>query len=123
MDLHTYYRKNKDEINSSIMEIASDLAAARLMNEHQVPFENFVEPDDPDDPDGGTHYKEEYQDEYNKYYDDEYDRITRLMRFDIGEEDGVRKDDTPDAPLASLVSRANAWRREARVRIICGMKE
>lgn len=118
MDLHTYYSKNKDEINSSIMEIARDLAVARLTNEHHVPFEELVESDDPNAPDSGTHYKEEYQDEYNKYYDDEYDRITRLMRFDIGEEDGVRKDDTPDDPLASLVSRANAWRRETRAGII-----
>ena len=30
MDLHQYYKENKDKINSSIMEIASDLAVARL---------------------------------------------------------------------------------------------
>ena len=30
-----------------------------------APFETFVEADDPDDPDGGTHYKEEYQKEYD----------------------------------------------------------
>ena len=29
MNLHQYYKENKDEINSSIMEIASDLAIAR----------------------------------------------------------------------------------------------
>lgn len=28
MNLHQYYKENKDEINSSIMEIASDLAIA-----------------------------------------------------------------------------------------------
>ena len=32
MDFHHYYKENKDRINSSIMEIACDLAAARLMN-------------------------------------------------------------------------------------------
>ena len=35
-------------------------------------LETFVEADDPDDPDGGTHYKEEYQKEYDTYYDKEY---------------------------------------------------
>lgn len=37
------------------MEIAGELAAARLMNEHDMTFESFVEPDDPDDPESGTH--------------------------------------------------------------------
>lgn len=118
MDLHKYYKENKDEINSSIMEIATDLAAARLMNEHQAPFENFVEPDDPDDPDGGTHYKEEFQVEFNRYCDEEYERVARMMRYDIGEEDGVRKVDAPNDPLATLVSRANAWQWETRAGII-----
>ena len=42
------------------MEIACDLAVGRLLSMHDTPFETFVEADDPDDPDGGTHYKEEY---------------------------------------------------------------
>ena len=50
INLHRYYKDNKDDINSSIMELACDLAAARLMNEHGQPFESFVEADDPDDP-------------------------------------------------------------------------
>lgn len=45
-NLHRYYKDNKDDINSSIMELACDLAAARLMNEHGQPFEAFVEADD-----------------------------------------------------------------------------
>lgn len=73
MDLNHYYAKNKDEINSSIMEIASDLAVGRMVDKYKQPFEVFVEPDDPDDPDGGTHYKEEFQDEYNQFYDEEYE--------------------------------------------------
>ena len=44
-NLHRYYKNRKDDINSSIMELACDLAAARLMNEHGQPFEAFVEPD------------------------------------------------------------------------------
>ena len=115
MDFHHYYKENKDRINSSIMEIACDLAAARLMNAHQVPFEAFVEPDDPD---GDTHYKEEFQDEYHKFYDEEYERVASLMRFDIGAEDGVRKEENTDESIASLVSRANAWQEEARERIV-----
>jgi len=39
MDLHQYYKENKDEINSSIMEIASDLAVARLVDKHKQPFD------------------------------------------------------------------------------------
>ena len=89
MDLHQYYKKNKDEIKSSIMEIASDLAVARLVDKHQMPFDSFVEPEDPDDPDSGTRYKEGYQDEYNRFYDEEYNRLARLMKFDITSPDGI----------------------------------
>ncbi len=89
MDLHQYYRENKDEINSSIMEIASDLAVARLVDKHQMPFDSFVEPEDPDDPDSGTCYKEEYQDEYNRFYDEEYNRLAQLMKFDITSPDAL----------------------------------
>ncbi len=117
MDLHHYYKENKDRINSSIMEVACDLATARLMNVHQAPFEAFVEPDDSDDPDSGTRYKEEFQDEFDKYYGEEYERVASLMQFDIGAEDGIRRDDADD-PIASLVSRANAWQEEACERIV-----
>lgn len=89
MDLHQYYKENKDEINSSIMEIASDLAVARLVDKHKLPFDAFVEPEDPDDPDSGTCYKEEYQDEYNRFYDEEYNRLAQLMKFDITSPDGI----------------------------------
>ena len=61
MNLNEYYRNHKDAINSSIMEIACDLAVGQLLNAHDAPFETFVEADDPDDPDSGTHYKEEFQ--------------------------------------------------------------
>ncbi|WP_242493258.1 hypothetical protein [Alistipes senegalensis] len=114
MNLNHYYAKNKDRINSSIMEIASDLAVGRMVDKYKQPFEAFVEPDDPDDPDGETHYKEEFQDEYNKFYDEEYERVASLMRFDIGPEDGIRRDGTDDP----IVSRANAWQKEARERIV-----
>ena len=91
-NLHRYYKDHKDDINSSIIELACDLAAARLMNEHGQPFEAFVEPDDPDDPEGGTHYKEKFQDEFDRYYDEQYDRIARLMKFDLNADDGVAHD-------------------------------
>lgn len=89
MDLNKYYKENKDDINTSIMEIASDLAVARLVDKYKQPFEAFVEPDDPHDPDSGTHYKEKFQDEYDRFYDEEYDRIAQLMKFDITAPDGV----------------------------------
>lgn len=92
MNLNHYYANNKDQINSSIMEIVSDLAVGRMVDKYKQPFEAFVEPDDPDDPDSGTHYKEEFQDEYNQFYDEEYERVASLMRFDIGENDGIRKE-------------------------------
>ena len=76
MNLHEYYRNHKDAINASIMDIACDLAVGRLLNAHGAPFETFVEADDPDDPDGGTHYKE-------------YARVAKLMKFDYCQEDGV----------------------------------
>ena len=71
------------------MDIACDLAVGRLLNAHGAPFETFVEADDPDDPDGGTHYKEEYQKEYDTYYDKEYARVAKLMKFDYCQVDGV----------------------------------
>ena len=89
MNLNEYYRNHKDAINSSIMEIACDLAVGRLLSAHDAPFETFVEADDPDDPDSGTHYKEEYQKEYDTYYDKEYARVAKLMKFDYCQEDGV----------------------------------
>ena len=89
MNLHEYYRNHKDAINASIMDIACDLAVGRLLNAHGAPFETFVEADDPDDPDGGTHYKEEYQKEYDTYYDKEYARVAKLMKFDYCQDDGV----------------------------------
>lgn len=110
-NLHRYYKDNKDDINSSIMELACDLAAARLMNEHGQPFESFVEPDDPDDPEGGTHYKEEFQDEFDRYDDEQYDRIARLMKFDFNADDGVahnnavgssEKTGTPDSDRLAI---------------------
>ena len=79
----------KDAINASIMDIACDLAVGRLLNAHDAPFETFVEADDPDDPDSGTHYKEEYQKEYDTYYDKEYARVAKLMKFDYCQDDGV----------------------------------
>ena len=118
MNLNHYYAENKDRINSSIMEIASDLAVGCMVDKYKQPFEAFVEPDDPDDPDSGTHYKEEFQDEYDKCYDEEDERVASLMRVDIGEEDGVRKEENTDELVASLVSRANAWHEEARERIV-----
>ena len=101
INLHRYYKDNKDDINSSIMELACDLAAARLMNEHGQPFESFVEADDPDDPEGGTHYKKEFQDEFDRYYDEQYDRIARLMRFDF------------NADYLSCIGRRQATGRQA----------
>ena len=77
MNLHEYYRNHKDAINASIMDIACDLAVGRLLNAHGAPFETFVEADDPDDPDGGTHYKEEYQKEY---FDQERKQLDQLLQ-------------------------------------------
>jgi len=89
MNLHEYYRNHKDAINASIMDIACDLAVGRLLNAHGAPFEAFVEADAPDDPVGGTHYKEVFQKEYDTYYDEEYARVATLMRFDYCQDDGV----------------------------------
>lgn len=87
MDLNKYYRENKDEIHSSLMEIAAELATARLKDAHNQPFEAFIEPENPDDPDDCTCFKEEYQDEYDRYYDEEYNRLALLMKFDYAEND------------------------------------
>nr|DAI00617.1 MAG TPA: hypothetical protein [Caudoviricetes sp.] len=93
MDLHKYYKEKKDDINSSIMEIASDLATARLKDAYNLPPEAFIEPEAPDDPDNDcTRFKDEYQDEFNRYYDEEYNRVAHLMKFDYAEDNGVAKE-------------------------------
>lgn len=74
------------------VEIAANLAEARLKDIHGLPFEALVEPDNPADPDGCTHYKEEYQDEFNRYYDEEYNRLASLMKFDYAEKDSIVKE-------------------------------
>ena len=91
MDLHKYYKEHKDNINSSIMEIAANLATARLKDSHNLLLESLVEPEDPDDSDSCTQFKEEYQDEFNRYYDEEYNRLANLMKFDYTEDDGIAK--------------------------------
>lgn len=91
MDLHKYYKEHKDNINSSIMEIAVNLATARLKDIHNLSFEALVEPEDPDDSDSCTQFKEEYQDEFNRYYDEEYNRLANLMKFDYAAKDGIAK--------------------------------
>lgn len=89
MNLNKYYKEHKDDINSSIMEIAADLATARLKDTHNLPFEAFVEPEEQDNPHDCTHFKDEYQDEFNRYYDEEYNRLARLMKFDFAAIDGI----------------------------------
>lgn len=90
MDLNHYYTQNKDKINSSIMEIAADLAKARLVERHRKPPEEFVEPENIEGSDNGCfHYKEEYQNEFNELYDEEYERVASLMKFDLGEKNGI----------------------------------
>ncbi len=89
MDLNKYYQEQKEYINSSIMEIASDLAVGNLIQEFKLPFEAFVEPEDPNNPDNGcTRYKEKYQDHFNRSYDIEYNRLAQLMKFDYNMENG-----------------------------------
>lgn len=76
MNLDKYYKENKDNIHSTIMEIASDLAKAQLIDKYQKPFGAFLQPEDPDNPDNRcTCYKEKYQDEFNLFYDNEYDQF------------------------------------------------
>lgn len=91
MDLHKYYKEKKDDINSSIMDIATELATARLRDRYDLPFEFFIEPEDPDNPDDCTRFKDEYQGEFNCYYDEEYNRVARLMKFNYAEDDGIEK--------------------------------
>lgn len=91
MDLHKYYEENKHEINSAIMEMADELAVACLINKYGQPFEAFVEPDEENNPESGTHYKDEYQDEFNRLYDESYARVANLMKFDVTEKNGIAK--------------------------------
>ena len=51
-------------------------------------------------------------------YGEEYECVAALMRFGIGEDDGIRKEGNADDTIVSLVFRANAWQKEARERIL-----
>lgn len=44
MNLNEYYRNHKDAINSSIMEIACDLAVGQLLNAHDAPSKHLSKP-------------------------------------------------------------------------------
>ena len=89
MDLNKYYQEHKDNINSLIMEIASDLAEGNLIQEFKLPFEALVEPEDSNNPDNECiRYKEKYQDHFNQFYDIEYNRLAKLMNFDYDMENG-----------------------------------
>lgn len=89
---------NKDDINSLIMEQASESAEARMMAMYKQPIEYFVEPDIEEgeniDEDTSTRYKAEFISLYNTFYDEEYDRISIEAGFDYCEEDGVRKSES-----------------------------
>ena len=89
MDLNKYFKEKKDEIHSTLVEFACDLAVVRLMKQYKKPFSELVEPEDPDDPEGGTSYKEEYQNEFDEYYDEEYARLADVIKFDYLNENGV----------------------------------
>ena len=102
-NLHQYYKDNKDAINASIMKLACDLAVGRLVNAHGQPFEAFVEPDNLDDPESGTHYKKEFHDVFNRYYDEEYARIAALMKFDFSSDDGVAHEAIDSKPTYATV--------------------
>lgn len=89
MNLDKYYKERKDYIHSTIMEIASDLAKAQLIDKYQKPFRSILQPEDPNHPDNGcTCFKEEYQDEFIELYDKEYARLAQLMKFDYNIESG-----------------------------------
>lgn len=89
---------NKDDINSLIMEQASESAEARMMAQYGQPIEYFVEPDinegESVDEDTSTRYKEEFLSLYSTLYDEEYDRIATEIGFDFCAEDGVRKSES-----------------------------
>lgn len=91
MDLHKYYKENKHEINSSIMEMAGELASACLVNKYNRSFDTFVEPDKEGDSESCTHCKDEYQDEFNRFYDKSYAKIANLMKFNVTERNGIAK--------------------------------
>lgn len=83
---------NRDEINSLIMEQASDCAVERMTKEYNLPFEAFIEPDieegETADENASTRYKAEYQEVYNQLYDQEYNRIAAEIGFDLCSADG-----------------------------------
>lgn len=110
MNLEQYYKENKEQIHSSIMEIASDLAVTRLINKYKQPLEAFQQPQDSDNPNNGcTCYKEEYQDVFNQFYDEEYDRLAKLMNFDHNTEDG-------QIPIILESKATQSWTAYATVR-------
>ena len=89
------------------MEIANKLAIAQLFNKYQKPFEAFLQPEDPNHPDSGcTRYKEEYQAVFNQFYDKEYERLTKLMKFDYSSEDGQMQEFTASSATEGITTYA-----------------
>ena len=88
-----------------------------------------IEPDDPDDPEGGTHYKKEFQDEFDRYYDEHDEILTggparspRMIAIDEADaaaERGVwRVEQTIDDPAGD-----HDWRIRAEVDLQASVDE
>lgn len=90
LDLNQYYRTKKDDIHSTIMEMACNLAAFRLTQEYDRPISFFTEID-PEGDGEATRYKPEFQRQFDALYDEEYNRTARAIKFDYSAEDGILK--------------------------------
>lgn len=73
--------------HSKLMELASDIAAQRLMAKYNLPFEHFVVETE-DDPDT-TEYLVEYHDEVDEFYQDEYERYAAIFGEGIDKDTGM----------------------------------
>lgn len=113
MELQNYIYLKKDFINSEIMELATELAAHRLMIENDKRFDELTEQDRADQTneqeqdDTSFHYKEKYQRQFDTYYDEAYNRIAGLMKFDTAQDSGIdnsKKEDVLCKEMAYAVN-------------------
>ncbi|NDV64007.1 hypothetical protein [Bacteroides sp. 224] len=71
--VYTYDQIEKDETNSQIMELASELAEKELVDKYHILPEDMCD---------GENYKEEFQDEFNSLYDKHHSQLSQLAKFE-----------------------------------------
>jgi hypothetical protein len=116
-----------DEINSSIIRLATELAEKALVDRHNLLPDGLYD---------GEEYKEEFQDEFNKLYDSYYDQLNELatLRYELHSDGSSGESDKRELwaflfPIERMDRNASdgeivvAYEREGNDSDVCGVEK